>query len=238
MPDLNLGIDFLSQHDSVTFKYGGQKPSLSVCGLTTLDIEPPSPFLNLTSNCHPIATKSRCYSKDDLSFISLEVERLLKAGIIEPSHSPCRAQVVVTKDENHKKHLAIDYSQTINRCFPSAQDQWYSQHVRVIPGFQYPGIPECLPSNTFKGRRQALYCFWSGRWTLPVHTTPLWGNQRSSLLLKRDDEVRWRQQSQCSHDPLVLLVLMTLSTSYIIHSVILVLHDCGTSFEPRTYLTL
>ena len=44
-----------------------------------------------------------------------EVERLLKEGIIEPSQSRWRAQVVVTKDENHKKRLAIDYSQTINR---------------------------------------------------------------------------------------------------------------------------
>ena len=34
---------------------------------------------------------------------------------MEASLSPWRAQVVVTKDENHKKRLAIDYSQTINR---------------------------------------------------------------------------------------------------------------------------
>lgn len=113
--DLILGLDFQSQHDSVTFKYGGKKPPLSVCSLTTLNIEPPSPFANLTSDCHPIATKSRRYSKEDLTFIGDEVERLLKEGIIEPSQSPWRAQVVVTKDENHKKRLAIDYSQTINR---------------------------------------------------------------------------------------------------------------------------
>ena len=113
--DLILGLDFQSQHDSVTFKYGGTKPPLSVCGFTTLNIEPPSPFENLTADCHPIATKSRRYSKDDLTFIGNEVEGLLKEGIIEPSQSPWRAQVVVTKDENHKKRLAIDYSQTINR---------------------------------------------------------------------------------------------------------------------------
>ena len=113
--DLILGIDFQSQHDSVTFKYGGTKPPLSVCSLTTLNIEPPSPFANLTPNCHPIATKSRRYSNEDQTFIGDEVERLLKEGIIEPSQSPWRAQVVVTKDEHHKKRLAIDYSQTINR---------------------------------------------------------------------------------------------------------------------------
>ena len=43
------------------------------------------------------------------------MEGLFKEGIIEPSNSPWRAQVVVTKDESHKKSLAIDYSQTINR---------------------------------------------------------------------------------------------------------------------------
>ncbi|XP_020901303.1 uncharacterized protein LOC110239892 [Exaiptasia diaphana] len=101
--DLILGLDFQSQHDSVTFKYGGTKPPLSVCTLTTLNIEPPSAFANLTADCHPIATKSRQYCKDDLTFIENEVDRLLKEGIIEPSQSPWRAQV------------AIDYSQTINR---------------------------------------------------------------------------------------------------------------------------
>ena len=75
--DLILGLDFQSQHDSVTFKYGGTKPPLSVCSLTTLNIEPPSPFENLTVDCHPIATKSRRYSKDDLTLIGDEVERLI-----------------------------------------------------------------------------------------------------------------------------------------------------------------
>ena len=36
-------------------------------------------------------------------------------GIIEPSQSPWRAHVLVTANENHKKNLVIDYSQTINR---------------------------------------------------------------------------------------------------------------------------
>ena len=78
-------------------------------------MDPAEPFANLSENCHPIASKSRRYSRDDLKFIHEEVERLLMKGIIEPSNSPWRAKVVVTKDENHKKRLAIDYSQTINR---------------------------------------------------------------------------------------------------------------------------
>ena len=39
----------------------------------------------------------------------------MKEGIIEPSTSPWRAQVVVTKDDNHKKRLVVGYSETINR---------------------------------------------------------------------------------------------------------------------------
>ena len=37
----------------------------------------------------------------------------LKEGIIKPSKCPWRAQVVVTKDENHQKRMVIDYLQTI-----------------------------------------------------------------------------------------------------------------------------
>ena len=88
---------------------------MAVCGFSKLNIDPPEPFANLTANCHPIASKSRRYSQEDSVFIDEEVKRLLKEGIIEPSLSPWWAQVVVTKDENHKKRLAIDYSQTINR---------------------------------------------------------------------------------------------------------------------------
>lgn len=113
--DLILGLDFQAQHESITFQYGGDQPPLSVCGFSTLNMDPAEPFANLTEDCRPIASKSRHYSKDDLKFIDGEVERLLKEGIIEPSNSPWRAQVVVTKDDNHKKRLAIDYSQTINR---------------------------------------------------------------------------------------------------------------------------
>ena len=69
-----LGLDFQSQHDSVTFDFGGTKPALSVCGLTTLNIDPLSPFANRTSDCHPVATKSRRYSAEDLTFISGEVD--------------------------------------------------------------------------------------------------------------------------------------------------------------------
>ena len=61
-----------------------------------------------------VATKSRRYSKEDKDFIA-EVQQLLEKGIIEPSDSPWRAQVVVTRNETHSKRLVIYYSQIINR---------------------------------------------------------------------------------------------------------------------------
>lgn len=65
-------------------------------------------------NCHPTAIKSRRYSKEDLTLINDKLYRLVKEGIIEPSQSPWQAQVIVTKEKNHKKCLAINYSQSIN----------------------------------------------------------------------------------------------------------------------------
>ena len=96
--DLILGFDFQKQHQSIIFHHGGPQLPLEVCGFSVLKVEPPDLFANLTSDNHPIA-----------------VQRLLKEGIIEPSNSPWRAQVVVTQSENHKRRLVIDYSQTINR---------------------------------------------------------------------------------------------------------------------------
>jgi len=104
--------DFQQQHASVTLEYSGQ---LVLCGLTTLHVDPPELFANLTADCHPVVSKSRRYSFDDRKFIHEETRRLLQEGIIEPSNSPWRAQVVVTKDENHRKRLAIDNSETTNR---------------------------------------------------------------------------------------------------------------------------
>ena len=43
----------------------------------------------------------------------MEVERLLKEGIIQDSNSPWRAQIVVAKQPK-KWRMCIDYSQTVN----------------------------------------------------------------------------------------------------------------------------
>ena len=110
-----LGHEFLKQHETVNLTFGGSKQPLNVCGLSTLAITPPSPFINLTPDCKPIATKSRRYSALDQQFIKSEISKMLAEGIIEPSTSPWRAQVVVTTNERHKKCMVIDYSQTINK---------------------------------------------------------------------------------------------------------------------------
>ena len=112
--DLILGLDFQAQHESIVLSLGGTKPALKVCGLSTLNIEAPSLFHNTSPDCKPIAVKSRRFSKDDARFIDMEVQRMLKEDIIEPTNSPWRAQVLVSK-EGKKKRLVMDYSQTINK---------------------------------------------------------------------------------------------------------------------------
>ncbi|XP_068205852.1 uncharacterized protein [Palaemon carinicauda] len=69
----------------------------------------------LKLTCKPIAVKSRRYSQDDQLFVKDQISHLLSEGVIRPSISPWRTQVVVVKDplDRHKKRLCIDYSQTI-----------------------------------------------------------------------------------------------------------------------------
>lgn len=109
-----LGHDFLRQHRAITVSFGGGEPPLELCGLLAADIEAPAIFSNISSGSRPIQIKSRRYSKTDSQFISHEVNNLLKQGIITPSRSPWRAQVVVV-DQMNKKRMVIDYSQTINK---------------------------------------------------------------------------------------------------------------------------
>ena len=63
--DLILGIDFQSQHSSAVFHYGGCEPPLSVYGLSTLNVDLPELFVNMTADFHKIASKSRRYSEED-----------------------------------------------------------------------------------------------------------------------------------------------------------------------------
>ena len=109
--DIILGTDFQELHDSIVIKYGGSKPSLTSCALASLNTKPPKLFPNLPQNVQPIATKSRKYSKSDTDFIQNETQRLIAEGIVEPSNSPWRAQVLVVNSP--KRRMVVDYLQTI-----------------------------------------------------------------------------------------------------------------------------
>ena len=113
--DIILGHDFLSRHNSVEIPFGGLEPPMTLSALAVAKVTPPTLFGNLDPGIVPIATKSRRYSKPDQEFISKEIDRLKTEGIIEDSHSPWRAQVLVVSPENHKKRMVVDYSQTINK---------------------------------------------------------------------------------------------------------------------------
>ena len=118
--DIIIGKDILKKYKKVTFNFKGPQNEL-VIGAVTKDenfplmkVSPPPLFTNLSDNIKPIATKSRRHSEANCKFIKEETARMLKEGIIEPSVSPWRAEVLVTSNENHKKRLVIDYSETIN----------------------------------------------------------------------------------------------------------------------------
>ena len=117
--DVLLGKDFQSMHKHVIFQYEGEKDdfvvSKTLCALTSALTQFSSLFQNLSKNCKPIAVKSRRFKADDQLFIDQEIDRLRFEGIIKPSISPWRAQIVVVKDtENNKRCMCIDYSQTVN----------------------------------------------------------------------------------------------------------------------------
>ena len=114
--DVVLGRGFQSRHLKVSFKYGGQLPELVVKGtgacfvLEAANIIDPSLFRGISTKCKPIATKSRCFNKED--FIAMKIGKLQKDRIMEPSMSPCRPQIVVVKDEtkkHKKKKDCVDY---------------------------------------------------------------------------------------------------------------------------------
>ena len=113
--EIILGHDFLGLHQSIEIPFDGDREPVSFCNLAAAKIEPPTLFENLTEGWKPIATKSRRHNKPDADFIESEVQRLLKEGIIEPSHSPWRAQVLVIAPVGHKKRMVVDYSQTVNK---------------------------------------------------------------------------------------------------------------------------
>ena len=104
----------MKEHKGFTINFGGNQSEIRVCRLAAAKVDPPL-FNNLNSGCKPIATKSRLFSKPDKDFIKVEVRKLYAEGVIEPSSSPWRSQVLVTSEGTHKRRMVVDYSQTINK---------------------------------------------------------------------------------------------------------------------------
>ena len=97
--DVLLGHDFQAQYKRVVFKFKSKKDDFvvprNVCALLNASASFPSLFNNVAKECKPIAVKSRQFNKCDQEFIRNEVNRLNSEGIIQPSISPWRAQVLL-----------------------------------------------------------------------------------------------------------------------------------------------
>ena len=93
--DVILGLELLSQHESVNIEFGGPESPLKLDVLKpVVGIRPVKLFEHLSSDCHPVTTKRGNYSKADQDFICHRVAKLLADDIIEMSSSPWLAQVV------------------------------------------------------------------------------------------------------------------------------------------------
>ena len=131
--DLVLGHQFLSKHSEVVMEFGGADGPLritkGICNVMAAKVNDFPRIFNFNDGkIKPIATKSRRYSVDDRNFICSEVEKWMESGIIEPSVSPWRAQVLVVNEPRHKKRLVIDY-QPIHSlgCLSSPQNRKCNQ---------------------------------------------------------------------------------------------------------------
>lgn len=113
--DLKIWHNFLQQHSYVEIPFGGSKPSLKLFRLMTANMSYLAFIANLTPDCKLIAIRSRQHTNEDINFINTKIKRIFREGIIQPSQSTWRVQVLVTSSENHKNRMVIDYSQTINK---------------------------------------------------------------------------------------------------------------------------
>ena len=109
-----IGMDILSQFSLVTIRTEGQLRSLNLLmHMSSMNCESYRllPGKN-TDELKPIATPSLRFIRDK-EFIYSEIQRLKREDIIQDSQSPWRAQCFVI-NQNEKKRLVVDYSNTIN----------------------------------------------------------------------------------------------------------------------------
>ena len=92
--DIIIGTDIMKRFKCVTFHFGGEQAAIHSNAVSQ---EYPAIFKFLTTDCHPIAVKSRSYSKSDKIFFQKEVQRLMNNSKIQKSKSPWRAQPLCDK---------------------------------------------------------------------------------------------------------------------------------------------
>jgi len=89
MWDVIVGREFLREHKSVIFEFGGPKCPLNLNSLDVLKgVMLLRIFGHLTPDCKPVASKSRNCSPSDRPFIATQTAQMLRGGIIESSTSP------------------------------------------------------------------------------------------------------------------------------------------------------
>ena len=72
--DIILGQDFVSQHSTISFAFGGSKKDLVIshpisCSVPSALVDEPSLFSNIDPTCKPISTKSKRCGEGDRLFI-------------------------------------------------------------------------------------------------------------------------------------------------------------------------
>ena len=88
--------DILQQHNSATFTFKGSLPELFVSSIMPVAHVPyPHLFANITSNCKPVAVKTRKFSSVDYAIIKAETEELFYEDQIEPSNLSWRTQPLI-----------------------------------------------------------------------------------------------------------------------------------------------
>ena len=140
LKDLCVDLILGGADPPVSFGMSNDNAYENVCGLTSMQVEPP----HMSLDVKPVATKSRRHTTAEKLFITSQTKRLLK-GVIEPSISPWRAQVV------------IDYSTTVNPytqldaypVLPILLDKMIDEiSTYKCISVQHPRPQKCIPSNT------------------------------------------------------------------------------------------
>ena len=75
--DIILGRDFMSQHSTISFSFGGSKKDLLIshpisCSIPSALVDTPSLFSNIDPDCKPITTKSKRFGGITCMYLRLK----------------------------------------------------------------------------------------------------------------------------------------------------------------------